>query len=194
MAADHPDEPPTQARRRGEGEAQQRVPPQAFSPACALVFSAVNDTVMQRTLVLMQTQARDDAAHRERRTALYSELARERVMGGLPKPMFANVTKRLGINFQHAPDPELDQRRAELVVPTGIAGGGVSAADFDGDGFTDLYYAGGGGGQLWRNVEGKWFENVTTTSGLTTAGETRAGYFVDYDLSLIHISEPTRPY
>ena len=51
---------------------------------------------MQRTLVLMQTQA-DDAAHRERRTALYSELARERVMGGLPKPMFANATKRLGI-------------------------------------------------------------------------------------------------
>ena len=141
----------------------------------------IDAAVMQRTLVLMQTQARDDAAHRERRTALYSELARERVMGGLPKPMFANVTKRLGINFQHAPDPELDQRRAELVVPTGIAGGGVSAADFDGDGFTDLYYAGGGGGQLWRNVEGKGFENVTTTSGLTTAGETRAGYFVDYD-------------
>merc|ERR1711969_186490 len=50
MAANHPDEPPTQARRWGEGEAQQRVPSQAFSPACALVFSAVNDTVMQRTL------------------------------------------------------------------------------------------------------------------------------------------------
>ena len=50
MEAGHPDEPPTQARRRGEGEAQQRMPPQAFSPACALVFSAVNDTVMQRTL------------------------------------------------------------------------------------------------------------------------------------------------
>ena len=43
MAADHPDEPPTQARRRGQGEAQQRVPPQALGPACALVFSAVND-------------------------------------------------------------------------------------------------------------------------------------------------------
>ena len=50
MAADHPDEPPTQARRRGQGQEQQRVPPQAFSAACGLVFSAVNNNVIQRTL------------------------------------------------------------------------------------------------------------------------------------------------
>ena len=141
----------------------------------------INAAVMQRTVTLMQVQAKEYAGHKERRTALYSELARERVMDGLPKPMFAEATKRLGIEFQHAPDAELDRRRSELVVPTGIAGGGVSAADFDGDGFTDLYFAGGGGGQLWRNVEGKRFENITTAAGLTTQGETRAGYFVDYD-------------
>merc|ERR1711969_389561 len=51
MEADHPDEPPTQARRRqGQGREQQRVPPQAFSPACGLVFSAVNNNIIQRTL------------------------------------------------------------------------------------------------------------------------------------------------
>ena len=52
MVADHPDEPPTQTRRRGQGQGQeqQRVPPQAFSPACALVLSAVNNNIIQRTL------------------------------------------------------------------------------------------------------------------------------------------------
>ena len=54
MEADHPDEPPTQARRRGQGQGQeqeqQRVTPQAFSAACSLVFSAVNNNIIQRTL------------------------------------------------------------------------------------------------------------------------------------------------
>ncbi len=51
-------------------------------------------------------------------------------------------------------------------------GGGVAAADFDRDGFDDLYFASGGllndkkvtglGGALWRNRDGKSFQDVTT--------------------------------
>jgi len=141
----------------------------------------INGAVMDRTLVLMQTYAKQSTGIKEGRSALYSALTQESVLNSVPQPMFKDATQRLGLNFVHAPNPELQRLRSKLVTPTGIAGGGVSAADFDGDGFMDLYFAGGGGGQLWRNVGGKRFEDYSRTMGLTREGETRAGYFVDYD-------------
>jgi hypothetical protein len=48
-----------------------------------------------------------------------------------------------------------------------LNGSGVCAGDVDGDGWTDLFFAGiGGGSTLYRNL-GNWrFENVTASSGL----------------------------
>jgi enediyne biosynthesis protein E4 len=44
-----------------------------------------------------------------------------------------------------------------------LGGSGVTAGDFDGDGHTDLFFAGlGGGSSLWRNLGGFAFTNITT--------------------------------
>ena len=113
--------------------------------------------------------------------AMFSTETKERLIASLPNPMFRDVTDAMGIKYRHLPNPEHWIRRTQLYTPTGLAGGGVSACDYDGDGFTDLYFAGDLGGALFRNMEGRAFKNVSKTAGITRAGESRAGYFVDFD-------------
>ena len=49
-------------------------------------------------------------------------------------------------------------------------GNGLAAADVDGDGRTDLYFLSQlGGNELWRNVGGGRFENVTDKAGVGLA-------------------------
>ncbi len=60
---------------------------------------------------------------------------------------------------------------------------GVCAGDFDNDGFTDLLVTSWGGLALYRNVDGRRFENVTAKAGLK---QNRTRYntgcaFLDYD-------------
>lgn len=62
-------------------------------------------------------------------------------------------------------------------------GQGVCAGDYDNDGFTDLFVTYWGQNILYRNVEGRHFENVTAATGLT---QDRVRYntgcaFIDYD-------------
>src|SRR5947209_5737426 len=58
---------------------------------------------------------------------------------------------------------------------------GVAAADFDGDGFVDLYVTGLGGATLYRNRGDGTFEDVTQKTKTTATGwSTSAGWF-DYD-------------
>lgn len=62
-------------------------------------------------------------------------------------------------------------------------GQGVCAGDFDNDGYTDLFVTYWGQNVLYRNREGKHFENVTKASGLL---QSRTRYntgcaFFDYD-------------
>ena len=67
-----------------------------------------------------------------------------------------------------------------------LQGSGVAVIDFDNDGYQDVFFASSQGkDQLYRNKGGMTFENVTTKAGILQG---------DYYLSLIHISEPTRPY
>ena len=160
----------------------------------------VDAEVMRQTIAKLEELGKERGVAAKANPVLYSALTQEVVTQGVPQPMFKEATKRLDLGFEHTSDPGLIKRRTELVVPTGIAGGGVSAGDFDGDGFTDLYFAGGGGGQLSRNVEGKRFQDVSPAAGLVRDGETRAGYFIDYDndgdldLFLTFVFEPNRLY
>ena len=99
----------------------------------------------------------------------------------IPRPMFEENAESLGVTFRHRADPELQSRRARLSIPMGMAGGGVSAGDYDGDGAPDLYFAGIEGGRLYRNEQGTRFSDATEASGLRLGAESRAGYFIDYD-------------
>lgn len=58
---------------------------------------------------------------------------------------------------------------------------GAAAADFDGDGFTDLYVAGYGAGALYRNRGDGAFEDVTAKTKALAPGWTTSAGWLDYD-------------
>lgn len=72
-----------------------------------------------------------------------------------------------GISFQHvATDDSLRDYKAVHYDH----GNGIAAADVDGDGLSDLYFVSQlGGNQLWRNLGGGKFENITTKAGVALA-------------------------
>lgn len=112
--------------------------------------------------------------------------------------MFREVAADVGLTFRHASNPALIPKRAVLEIPMDIAGGGVSAGDYDGDGFDDLFFAGFGGGRLFHNDAGQRFSDATASAGLPLGGESRAGYWIDYDndgdldLFVTWVAEPCR--
>ncbi len=73
----------------------------------------------------------------------------------------------------------------DVTAETGLAGSGysigVAAADFDNDGFPDLFVAGPGGCHLYRNIEGRRFEDVTQKSGIHCGSWPIAAGWLDYD-------------
>ena len=60
-------------------------------------------------------------------------------------------------------------------------GMGALAADFDNDGWTDLYVTNLGQDQLWRNLEGKSFVDVTKAAGIDQARWSVPALAVDID-------------
>ncbi len=76
-------------------------------------------------------------------------------------------------------------RFTDVTTDVGLAGAGYSigaaAADFDNDGFVDLFVAGPGGCHLYRNVEGKRFEDVTQKAGIHCGSWPIAAGWLDYD-------------
>ena len=60
-------------------------------------------------------------------------------------------------------------------------GMGVSVADFDNDGWQDLYVTGYGGNALYRNLGNCKFEDVTDKAGLRVGGFSSGAAWADYD-------------
>ena len=60
-------------------------------------------------------------------------------------------------------------------------GQGVAAADYDNDGFPDLFLASFGGNVLYRNRGDGTFEDVTQAAGVRGGGWSAAAGFLDYD-------------
>src|SRR5882724_13178491 len=60
-------------------------------------------------------------------------------------------------------------------------GMGVAVADFDNDGWQDLYVTGYGGNVLYRNLGNCKFEDVTEKAGVRVGGYSMGAAWADYD-------------
>ena len=97
---------------------------------------------------------------------------------------FSDATKASGVGFRF----RTDLRRGRMIA---TMGGGVAAADFDGDGFLDLFFTGSAGnanrpasgpcGALYRNRGDGTFEDVTARSGIRACGWQMGAHWVDVD-------------
>ncbi len=101
---------------------------------------------------------------------------------------FEDVTKSLGLDFQHMPT-----KRASL-LPEDM-GSGVACGDYDGDGFTDLYFVNfagnaipgavldgdAGRSRLYRNVDGARLVDVTESAGVGFVGFGMGAAWGDFD-------------
>ena len=109
---------------------------------------------------------------------------REKLAGVVPSRIaFDNVAEMVGLRFSHFVD---QRRKAAKVFTFDFGGGGVGVADFDGDGWPDLYLtqscvwpksdsASTQQNALFRNIGGERFEDVTRESLL---GDTGMGHGV----------------
>jgi hypothetical protein len=76
----------------------------------------------------------------------------------------------------------------DVTAQTGLAvtfyGMGVAAGDYDGDGWEDVFFTAVGGDRLFRNLQGKRFEDVTRDAGIPQEGPnvwSSGAAFLDYD-------------
>jgi hypothetical protein len=83
-----------------------------------------------------------------------------RNMGGMK---FVDVTARAGVKGN------------------GGFGAGVAVGDFDKDGRPDLYVTGFGSNQLFRNLGGGIFRDITAQAGVAGGGWSSSAGFLDYD-------------
>jgi len=97
---------------------------------------------------------------------------------------FEDVAARAGLEFKagHNPMYETPDWSLDKFAIFKYASGGVSSADYDGDGFYDLFFAAGDHLALYRNLGTGRFEDVTATVGLPGEQEgMNAGLFADFD-------------
>ncbi len=101
---------------------------------------------------------------------------------------FKDVTGSVGIDFRHMPATR------KSLLPEDM-GSGVACGDYDNDGFPDLYFVNISGNalpgskmderegraRLYRNVEGKHFEDVTDQAGVGFVGLGMGAAWGDYD-------------
>ncbi|HEU4390071.1 MAG TPA: VCBS repeat-containing protein [Blastocatellia bacterium] len=97
--------------------------------------------------------------------------------------------KRCGIDYRHQRDPKLNIKNPDVTLKFGVMEhgfGGVSAADYDGDGRSDIFFADGVRSRLYRNTgldrdHNTTFSDVTSQSGLDGIDQAGAGIFADLD-------------
>ena len=84
--------------------------------------------------------------------------------------------------YRGRPDGTFEDRTEEAgVAGEGEWGAGVAAADYDGDGWTDLLVTNFGRNLLYRNLRDGRFENVAAAAGVASPGWNTAASFFDAD-------------
>ena len=96
------------------------------------------------------------------------------------RPQFVNVAKAAGIDFQNQFYPAfLNQPLKFGMIRYGPAG--ITAVDYDNDGFYDLFIPDGAESRLFRNRGDGTFEDVTRKAGLSGLDGVSVAVFADYD-------------
>src|SRR5579872_2559622 len=96
------------------------------------------------------------------------------------KPQFTNVAKEAGVDFLNRYYPAFLQQKLKFaMIRYGPAG--ISAADYDNDGFYDLFIPDGVESKLFRNKGDGTFEDVTKKAGLAGLDGVSVATFADYD-------------
>ena len=96
------------------------------------------------------------------------------------RPQFENVAQTAGIDFMNRYYPPfLTEPLRFGMIRHGP--GGISAVDFDNDGFYDLFIPDGVESRLFRNRRDGTFEDVTAAAGLSGLDGVSVGVFADYD-------------
>jgi hypothetical protein len=96
------------------------------------------------------------------------------------RPLFVDVAAEAGINFTNRYYPAfLDQPLKFAMIRYGPAG--ITAVDYDNDGYYDLFIPDGVAARLFRNKGDGTFEDVTAQAGLAGLDGGSVGLFADYD-------------
>jgi enediyne biosynthesis protein E4 len=98
------------------------------------------------------------------------------------------VSKRAGVNFTHAA-PRLDPKLEHIMPQVASMGAGVAVADFDRDGWADIYVTNSGEGSsnaLYRNQRDGTFRDVAAELGVADVNRPETGVSMgavwgDYD-------------
>src|SRR5262249_17338125 len=86
---------------------------------------------------------------------------------------FADRVRESGITFvNHA----IDDAVAHYKMSHDDHGTGIAVADVDGDGLYDIYFVNQvGGNELWKNLRGRRFTNITREAGVAVADRISVG-------------------
>ena len=93
---------------------------------------------------------------------------------------FTDELVQSGISFKHR---IVDDAGKTYKAAHYDHGNGIAIADVDGDGLSDVYFVSQvGGNQLWRNVGGGRFQNITAAAGVAVPGKVGvSASFADID-------------
>ena len=115
-------------------------------------------------------------------------ITRRKLLGGEtvrgPREGFTDVAAEAGLSFASRINPlfSTPEWYPERFGILKYGAAGVSAVDFDGDGWDDLFFGDGEHPRLFRNRGDGTFADVTAAAGLpTTFPSANAGLFADFD-------------